>query len=131
LDLLFFDTIDGWPFRDCIQKENGFRQLKQLSAILKDPQKNMRENALHFLTKLQQVPVDRSLRLARFILSRCFMIVVTTPYLAAAYRIFSILNDRGMNLSYADILKAEIIGKVSPQLEDQYTNPRINRTAVA
>jgi hypothetical protein len=114
-------TRDAVFFRECIQKENGFRQLKQLTAILKDPQKNMRDNALHLLLKLQQVSAERRLRLAGFILSRCFMIVVTTPDFDAAYRIFSILNDRGMNLSYADILKAEIIGKVPPKLEDLYT----------
>ena len=108
-------------FRDFIQKENGFKQLKDLTAVLKDPQMNMRENALHFLTKLEKVAEDVRLRLAGFIVSRCFLIVVTTPDFAAAYRIFSILNDRGMNLSHADILKAEIIGRVPQKLEDQYT----------
>jgi len=109
-------------FREFIQKETGFKQLKELTAVLKDPQMNMRHNALHFLTKLEKVPEDVRLRLAGFIVSRCFLIVVTTPDFAAAYRIFSILNDRGMNLSHADILKAEIIGQVPQKLEDQYTS---------
>ena len=30
----------------------------------------------------------------------------------SAYRIFSVMNDRGLNLSHADILKAEVIGKI-------------------
>ena len=46
---------------------------------------------------------------------------MTTPDFDSAYRIFSILNDRGMNLSHADILKAQVIGKVSPKLEEQYS----------
>ncbi len=108
-------------FREFIQKETGFKQLKDLTAILKDPQKNMRENALLFLSKLEVLEESVRLRLAGFIVSRCYLIVVTTPDFASAYRIFSILNDRGMNLSHADILKAEVIGQIPPKLEDLYT----------
>ena len=47
--------------------------------------------------------------------------VVSTPSFDSAYRIFSVLNDRGLNLSHADILKAQIIGEI-PQLEQtKYT----------
>jgi hypothetical protein len=108
-------------FRDFIQKENGFKQLKDMTAVLKDPQVNMRENALHCLAKLAKIPEDVRLRLASFIVSRCYLIVVTTPDFKSAYRIFSILNDRGMSLSHADILKAEVIGNVPPKLEEQYS----------
>lgn len=108
-------------FRDYIQKEDGFVQLSGLTKVLKDPQKNMRDNALHFSAKLAKTKGSIRLRLVEFIVSRCYLIVVTTPNLAAAYRIFSILNDRGMNLSHADILKAEIIGKIPENLEERYT----------
>lgn len=113
-------------FRDFIQKETGFKQLKGLTAVLEDPQKNMRENALHLIGKLEKVSQDVRLRLAGYIVSRCFLIVVTTPDFDSAYRIFSILNDRGMNLSHADILKAEVIGKVPAKLEAHYTNEWVN-----
>ena len=43
------------------------------------------------------------------------MVVVTTPDLDSAYRIFSVLNDRGMDLSPTDILKADIIGALAQQ----------------
>jgi len=48
-------------------------------------------------------------------------VVVSTPDLSSAYRIFSVLNDRGLDLSLTDILKAEIIGKVGKTDEDLYT----------
>ncbi len=112
---------DASFFRDYIQKEDGFTKLSGLTKVLTDPQKNMRSNALHFLAKLAKAKTGICLRLVEFIVSRCYLIVVTTPDFAAAYRIFSILNDRGMNLSHADILKAEIIGKIPPKLEERYT----------
>ena len=37
-----------------------------------------------------------------------------------AYRIFSVLNDRGLPLSHTDILKAEIIGEIHPTDQDKY-----------
>ena len=47
---------------------------------------------------------------------------MSTPDLESAYRIFSVLNDRGLNLSHTDILKAEIIGQISPdQQQEEYT----------
>jgi hypothetical protein len=108
-------------FQNFIQKENGFNQLKILTAVLKRPTEEHACQRAVFLARLEELSVDRRMRLAGFIVSRCFMIVVTTPDFTAAYRVFSILNDRGRDLSYADILKAEIIGKVPPKLEDLYT----------
>ena len=36
------------------------------------------------------------------------------------YRIFSVLNSRGLNLSYSDILKSEIIARVPLDQQDDY-----------
>lgn len=47
--------------------------------------------------------------------------VVSTPDLSSAYRIFSILNDRGLDLSSADILKADIIGQIPEDAQQTYT----------
>jgi hypothetical protein len=48
------------------------------------------------------------------------MVVVSTSDSDSAYRIFSILNDRGLNLSHADILKSELIGKIKEDLHEDY-----------
>ena len=39
----------------------------------------------------------------------------------ARYRIFSVLNDRGLDLSHSDILKAEVIGEIPQDKQDHYT----------
>jgi hypothetical protein len=46
---------------------------------------------------------------------------VSTPTQNSAYRIFSILNDRGLDLSHSDILKARIIGQISDKKQINYT----------
>jgi chromosome segregation ATPase len=44
-------------------------------------------------------------------------VVVSTSDLDSAYRICSVLNDRGLELSHTDILKADIIGNVPESQE--------------
>ena len=46
-------------------------------------------NAMHFLERLELLPQDHRIRLAQFIAKQCLMVVVTTPDLDSAYRIFS------------------------------------------
>lgn len=109
-------------FQDYIQSEGGVERLRgQIQGDLPDSQRNMRDNALLYLRQLSTVPEAQRIRLAQFVIQRCLLVVVSTPDLDSAYRIFSILNDRGLDLSYADILKAEIIGRI-PELEQpEYT----------
>lgn len=64
------------------------------------------------LRELEKLPVERRQRLASYLVRRCYLVVVSTPDTDSAYRIFSVLNNRGLDLSHADILKAEIIGKI-------------------
>jgi hypothetical protein len=52
--------------------------------------------------------------------TKCVVVVVSTPDLESAYRIFSVMNDRGLDLSHADILKAEVIGQIAEANQDDY-----------
>lgn len=107
-------------FQKYICHEDGLEALKNLTKPLPESQQNICENALFFSNRLAALPEQQCFRLAQFILTRCFLIVVSTPDLDSAYRIFSVLNDRGLNLSHTDILKAEIIGKLPQAQQDDY-----------
>src|SRR5260370_4879666 len=113
---------DAQFFQTYIQDEKGIEKLKGLNPkTLSDSQKKIYENAQWFWQHLQKLSDTQRLSLAQFIVNRCFLVVVSTPELDSAYRIFSVLNDRGLDLSHTDILKAEIIGKVPSQQQDKYT----------
>ncbi len=110
-------------FRDYIQVSGGLNLLSNLnSTLLTDSQRNIVQNARLYLDKLANLPNDQVERLAKFILTRCFLIVVSTPDLASAFRIFMVLNDRGMDLSVTDILKADVIGNIPYAEQDAYTH---------
>lgn len=57
---------------------------------------------------------------AKFVVNNCSLIVVTTPSEESACRIFSVLNSRGLNLIPTDIIKAEVIGRIEPSLQEKY-----------
>ena len=113
---------DAKFFRDCIQDEGGLSKLCGLKdAVLSDSQAHIRDNALHLLARLQQLPKEQAFRLTQFIITGCLLVVVSTPDMDSAYRIFSVLNDRGLDLSHTDILKSEIIGNIPDQQQEEYS----------
>ena len=51
----------------------------------------------------------------------CYLVVVLTPNFDSAFRIFTVLNDRGLDLMPSDIIKARAIGDVDEEEQDEYT----------
>ena len=101
-DTLFFQTY--------IQDPEGFDKFKSLKMKnLSDSQKNLVKNAQYFNSELSKLTPDQLKSFANFILTRCYLVVVWTPDLESAFRIFSVLNTRGLPLSPTDILKADCI----------------------
>jgi hypothetical protein len=111
---------DAEFFRENVQREGGFERLESMTDSLRDAKRRIRENALCLKQRLESLDEQRRDDLAKFILTRCFLVVVATPDFDSAFRIFSVLNTRGLDLSHADILKAQIIGSVPDQFRSDY-----------
>lgn len=109
-------------FRDYIQHEGGLAKLVALNSKLPDAQARLKANAQVFLDGLSKQDEAKLTRLVQFVITRCFLVTVATPDLDSAYRIFGVLNSRGLDLSATDILKAEVIGGIAEALRDQYTH---------
>lgn len=112
---------DAEFFRAHVQDAGQLPKLVALNeAQLGDSRRNIRANAVLFLDRLTSLSDEQRVRLARFIIQNCLLVVVSTPDLDSAYRIFSILNDRGLDLSHADILKSEIVGRIPSGEQEKY-----------
>ncbi|WP_316232891.1 DUF262 domain-containing HNH endonuclease family protein [Bradyrhizobium sp. SZCCHNPS2010] len=112
-DLEFFQTY--------VQREDGFADLIELGQQDTDSRQNLVSNGRLFDDRVKALSVEDRVALAQFIVTRCFLVVVATPDLDSAYRIFSVLNSRGLDLAPTDILKAEIVGGIETRLRDGYT----------
>jgi hypothetical protein len=91
-----------------------------LAGKLSDPQRHLAENAQAILVELSKLDPARRDRLAAFLLQHTYLVIVSTASLESAFRIFSVLNDRGLDLTVADILKSEIIGRIPAATQDVY-----------
>lgn len=59
-------------------------------------------------------------RFAGFLVTRCYLVVVSTPNQPSAYRVFSVMNSRGLDLLPTDIIKADIVAKIPERERDYY-----------
>jgi len=103
---------DAVFFRQYIQEPGGIEKLAVNTDKLQDARLRYRENATLLLNKTKALsPEDRN-ALWKFLANECSLVVISTPNLEAAYRIFSVLNNRGLELAPIDILKAEVLGSI-------------------
>lgn len=99
-------------FRTNIQEPNGITQLVASTDKLEDSRLRYRENAALLLEKAKALSSDELIALWQFLANDCSLVVISTPDLEAAYRIFSVLNNRGLDLAPIDIIKAQVLGLI-------------------
>lgn len=105
-----------------IQQPAGIEALIALdNTQLTNSQQLIQANARYFKEKLCKLSNTEREQFATYLLTKCVLVVVSTPDLDSAYRIFSTLNARGLNLSLTDLLKSEIIGAITQDEQDKYT----------
>ena len=56
-----------------------------------------------------------------FLMTKCFLVAVSTSSEQSAYRVFSVMNSRGLSLLATDIIKATVIGAIDDDKRDVYT----------
>lgn len=99
-------------FRTNIQEPGGIAQLVASTEKLDDSRLRYRENVGLLLEKAKALSPDELIALWQFLANDCSLVVISTPDLEAAYRIFSVLNNRGLDLAPIDIIKAQVLGLI-------------------
>lgn len=65
--------------------------------------------------------VDELKKFGSFLVQQCFLVMVYTPSQTSAFRVFSVMNSRGLDLLPTDIIKADVISKIQDHEKDYYT----------
>ena len=108
-------------FHRYVQSEGGIQSLLEATPKTEtDSQVRIWENVGVVHRKLMELTPEEREALAAFVITHCYLVVVSTPNETSAYRIFSVLNNRGLDLSATDIMKAEIIGGLSEEEQGAY-----------
>ena len=90
-----------------------------------EAQRHICQNTKLLMTKVDSVfenDSDKLLAFSKFLVQRCFLVSVSTPSQQSAFRVFSVMNSRGMDLLPIDIIKAQIIGKIDEDDREKYTD---------
>ena len=89
-----------------------------------ESQINIQSNSRLLLNRLRNTfdnNADRLCEFGSYLVQRCFLVVVSTPSQQSAFRVFSVLNSRGLDLQPSDIIKAEVIGRINRAQQDEFT----------
>lgn len=115
--------------RDFFQKYIQYMEFDKLFALDPDAQDteakaNIIRNAKLLMDRIDNnMPSeDEIVKFGAFLVQRCIMVVVSTPTEQAAFRIFSVMNSRGMSLLATDIIKADVIGAISDDKQQKYND---------
>ncbi|WUD72063.1 DUF262 domain-containing HNH endonuclease family protein [Streptomyces sp. NBC_00510] len=112
---------DAGFFGDYVQTPGAITALLELKehTLPTDAQKAVRRNAAALKGILSSWPDGRRLQLGQMLAQRTYLVVVSTPDLDSAHRIFSVMNSRGLDLSPTDIFKARIIGALGARESEE------------
>lgn len=115
---------DAKFFADRVQTEGATEDLVELddAHLNTDAQKAIRDNTAALRERVADWPDDKLQRLAAMLGTRTFLVVVSTPDLNSAHRIFSVMNARGLDLTPSDIFKSKVIGDVSDKDAADYAD---------
>ena len=104
----------------------AFDDLFALDAEAQDTEAktNIIKNAKLLMGRIDDklVTEEEIIRFGAYLVQRCFLVAVSTPTRQAAFRIFSVMNSRGMSLLATDIIKADIIGAIRESWHNEYNN---------
>lgn len=90
-----------------------------------ESQRNIQGNARLLLDRLKKAfgaDADKLCEFGAFLVQRCFLVAVSTPSQQSAFRVFSVLNSRGLDLLPTDIIKSNVIGRITQSKQDEFTD---------
>lgn len=113
-------------FLKYVQKLN-FKDLIELEtlSLKSESQRNVQLNSKHFLKVINDKFKNNHGELenfVKFLVTRCFLVAVSTPNQQSAFRVFSVMNSRGLDLQPTDIIKADVIGQIPEEKQEEYNN---------
>ena len=98
-----------------------------VSQLENESRRNIQANTRLMLDRLDKKfnkNIDRLCNFGAFLVQRCFLVAVSTPSQQSAFRVFSVMNSRGLDLQPTDIIKADVIGKLQTTEEQTVYNER-------
>ncbi len=111
-------------FRESIQTPGATAKETPSGPPKTEAQEHMWANAVALRKMAGSLSTADRQKLVAYLLNRCVLVVVSTESRAAALRIFKVLNDRGLDLTNADVIKADLLAKFPEETEIHFQAKR-------
>ncbi len=111
-------------FEERVQRMHSLDDFLQLDPVeFSDSQTHMFENVGYLNRELLKLDDRERRALATYVAQKCFIVVVSASDGDSARRIFSVMNNRGLDLSPTDVLKAVVLDNIADsQSQDEYAS---------
>lgn len=96
-----------------------------LQSIQNESQQHIKDNSRLLVNKMKEnfgTDENKIADFCRFLVTRCYLVAVYTPSQQSAFRVFSVMNSRGLPLLPIDIIKSDIIGQIPESEQQHYTD---------
>lgn len=111
-------------FKESVQRPGATAKAQPSEQPKTEAQKNMWANAQALRSMVLELTEKTRQSLVTFLINKCVLVVVSTESRAAALRIFKVLNDRGLDLTNADVIKADLLAKFGNEEEMRHQAQR-------
>lgn len=108
-------------FRATVQTKGATNALPDTKGLT-DSRLRIVENAKLFHERAKAMTPQERDGLMAFLLQRCYLVVIAVANVDMAHRVFTVLNARGLDLTPADILKADLLDRVAASDEKDYSD---------
>ena len=113
-------------FKEYVLTEGGTNGINGIDKkSLTEPKLHMLEAIEVFKNgfKIENGKIDQDFlnRYIQYLLQKVVLVVIKTGELASAFRLFNVINARGMPLTNADLLKSENLSVIPKEEEPKYT----------
>ncbi|NLA51816.1 MAG: DUF1524 domain-containing protein, partial [Alcaligenaceae bacterium] len=112
----FKEYVQGFKFDELFSLD---------TAQLEEPQQNIQRNAFLLKAKLESTfhnDLNDLIKFGACLVQKCYLVVVSTPTQQSAFRVFSVLNSRGLDLLPTDIIKSDVIGQIDNTRQEYFTS---------
>jgi len=121
IEFLIRDEVEDF-IAEFIKPDGGTKhtdKLKQQAEVKNESLSNMAKSVLYMKKQLGAMTEQELSQFAIYLFNKVIFIYVASENLEDAFRLFMILNDRGIPLSTSDILKSMNVGEVPDEKSKQ------------
>ena len=106
--------LDREFFQGYVQDQGKLADFLKCDPVnFSDSQRRIFENVKYLHRELMKLDEEQLNKLTKYVINKCYLVVVTASDRKSAHRIFSVMNYRGLDLSPTDILKPEVLSEIS------------------